>query len=302
MQLVQVAWLAVVGCAVRLLLHWGFEQAPSNPALYTDLPANLLGCAIMGWAVAAPLPRRLWLREMQPGLTRGFCGTLTSFSSWMVASVAAALGCGGNVWCWLTVLYQLFSSWFACEAAFRGGLLLARWQSGRVSLPHETERVALATLRPPPWLPWACLAAVLAGSAAWMAAQPGPFPAALLFAPLGACLRVTLWQLGDWRGTAAANVAACLLSSVAVLMWGGAGQSGVPAVAVGGARLPDMALLAAALSFGFCGGLSTVSSLMNETHQLRLPLAAAYWLGTVAAALAVCFVILAPAYVLIGPF
>jgi CrcB protein len=298
--LVHVAWLAVAGCTVRLLLHWAFQGGPGNPALYTDLPANLLGCLVMGWAVSIAPPRRVWLRDVLPGLTRGFCGSLTTFSSWMVTTVTRALGCGDG-WCWAIVVYQVFASWFACEAAFRLGVLVAHWTAGD-ALPHETDRVTVSSLRPVPWLPCVLLAAVMSGCVAWMAAQPSPFPASLLFAPLGACLRVALWQAGEWRGTAAANVTASLLSCVAVIMWGGTGQSGLPSATPGDDMLPPMAVLASALSFGFCGSLSTVSTLMNETHHMGTERSIAYFLATVLVTLSGCFLVLTPVYYQIRPF
>ncbi len=301
----------MAGAAVRMLLFSSFRTAPLNTALYVDLPANLLGCLVMGVAVQLaiePALPWLWAPPLLQGVTKGFCGSLTSFSSWMVATTMACLSCGGSGWCWAVVAYQIVSTWLMCEGSFRVGQHAGAWLRQQGRFPEETQRVSVASLVGRSWQRWwgwALLLAALVACGAWLAAAPGVFPAALLFSPVGAWLRVALGELGGWRGIMAANIGGSALSSVALLMWSAAGQSGalvaLPSAVASVVRLPDMAVLAGALSFGFCGSLSTVSTLMADCRRLPVGVALGNWMASVVASLALCFVILAPVSSLARP-
>ena len=88
--------LVAAGAIPGALLRWHFEQAGEQLTgglkglVGADFLANMIGCLLIGMLVAQP-PRRarlyLWAAI-------GFCGSLTTFSSWML-ELARALD-GGN--------------------------------------------------------------------------------------------------------------------------------------------------------------------------------------------------------------
>ena len=79
--------------------------------IFADLPANMLGCFIMGLfqngaALGLALPLAIaWLLPyhtlqeksvLHKGITTGFCGSLTTFSGWNSAMVVLLFGTGQN--------------------------------------------------------------------------------------------------------------------------------------------------------------------------------------------------------------
>ena len=126
-----VASFAVAGCLLRIYLGVGFGPSSSggagvtspSSAFFSDLPANALGCAVMGLLAPGASADRLHLlgaEEDRPaagqpalafargsplsspllllGARTGFCGTLTTFASWSqqcVAMLAAGDVLGG---------------------------------------------------------------------------------------------------------------------------------------------------------------------------------------------------------------
>lgn len=190
-------------------------------------------------------------------------------------------------------VYQLFSSWFACQACFFGGQKLAScWGSSE----GDEETVVLVSSLKRDWsLEWSLILFVCAvgAVAVWLGlSNSSVIAAALLFAPLGACLRIELWRAFSFRGTLVANLIGVLCSSLSVLMWRAAGQSHSPIVVVVG-DTPAMATLAAAFSFGFSGALSTVSTLMVETSVLLdFRKAVVLWMVSVTCGLSIAFALL----------
>ena len=91
--------------------------------MFTDLPANALGCFVVGFIASskaldlqdgrnvAILPPQHWLQgahALQTGLRTGFCGCLTTFASWCAACLLAVVdrtfACGmlqpcTHAWC-----------------------------------------------------------------------------------------------------------------------------------------------------------------------------------------------------------
>ena len=96
---VYLALFGMIGCMCRILLKESNQflgMAPGT-ALYTTLPANLVGSLILGALMEGPgthphtasmplfPPEWTWLQlnpPLQRGLRAGFCGSLTSWSSW----------------------------------------------------------------------------------------------------------------------------------------------------------------------------------------------------------------------------
>lgn len=127
---------AVLGAFLRMVLAQLFGQECKNPGtvgwlnagqplcvtsdgetsveggiIFDDLPANLLGCFIMGLMQptnALDLPKEIpvaWLRHnhrfqsnetLHLAIRTGFCGSLTTFSSWNSEMVVMLLGAGHN--------------------------------------------------------------------------------------------------------------------------------------------------------------------------------------------------------------
>lgn len=297
--LLHASWMAMLGVLCRLLLLWLFQFSPATSFAYADLPANVLGSLVMGFSVT---PRSQYVL-LQSAVTKGFCGSLTSFSSWMLATAAALLRCSG-AWCVLSVVYQLLSSWLLCLAAYRLGRLASL--AFAPPIPGETLILSLSpsTCACSGLKAGLCCSGSMAAAALWMALQPGVMPASLLLAPVGAGLRISLGLLFERGGTLASNVLGCVLTCVGLLMWLAAGQEGAPSVAAPGAvSLPALAVLAAAISFGLAGALSTVSTLVHEVWTLSSePAALAYGLITVLLGLAVCLVMAAPVFFRVRPF
>ena len=98
---------AILGCTLRLYTGMLFcnvigitaptstDQVQAQSIVFYDLPANILGCFLMGLFTGS----QHWLLTYFPavftGLTTGLCGTLTTFSGWMLQ--AALLCYNGNV-------------------------------------------------------------------------------------------------------------------------------------------------------------------------------------------------------------
>jgi CrcB protein len=71
---------AIPGALVRWQLELRLPPWPLQGWLNRDLPANLIGCLLIG-LLLVPAPRRARL-FLWGGI--GFCGSLTTFSGWML--------------------------------------------------------------------------------------------------------------------------------------------------------------------------------------------------------------------------
>ncbi|KAL6071484.1 Camphor resistance CrcB protein [Balamuthia mandrillaris] len=93
-------------------LRWSVGQAYQG-VLPSNLFANVLGCVIMGF-LAPQKGLSLWKREgwLYVAMTSGFCGSLTTLSSWMKDAVAA-LGRVEVVHYLLLIFLELFSNFCA---------------------------------------------------------------------------------------------------------------------------------------------------------------------------------------------
>ena len=112
--------LVAIGAIPGALLRWGFEllggrlSGGLRGVIEADFAANMLGCLVLGVVLALPPHRQrtfLWA-----GI--GFCGSLTTFSSWMLQlSITIRDGRYGGS------LLVLFST------------LMRRWLDGRTARP-----------------------------------------------------------------------------------------------------------------------------------------------------------------------
>jgi CrcB protein len=112
--------LVALGAVPGALLRWqsGVQLGPHlGGSAGANLLVNLIGSFLLGF-LAGPIPRRTSLVLM---LGIGFCGSLTTFSSWML-DVVSLIQAGRSAWGLVLVASSLVLGLFA---AF-GGLGLSR--------------------------------------------------------------------------------------------------------------------------------------------------------------------------------
>jgi fluoride ion exporter CrcB/FEX len=118
--------------------------------MFTDLPANMLGCFLMGLLVSgdetlgipidmpvAMLPQKHWFQSLyvtQIGLRTGLCGSLTTFASWNVQMVQ--MMCGNLVIVesqWVSALFGYAVGWMVALKSYEMGrdvaVALHRWNN-----------------------------------------------------------------------------------------------------------------------------------------------------------------------------
>lgn len=120
--------LLAAGAVPGALLRWLLEQraltvgGPWAALLQASLVPNLIGCFLIGLLIVQP-PRRASL-YLLAGV--GFCGSLTTFSSWML-SMAQRLGTGDRLGAMATLMVSLLAG-LALVAL--GAALGRRWLGG----------------------------------------------------------------------------------------------------------------------------------------------------------------------------
>jgi CrcB protein len=272
-----VAAFAMAGELLRALLS--LLTAPLSGVPFPDLAANAVGCFAMG-AVASCRTRllqsarvlvRVEAREaLVVGLSSGFCGSLTTFSGW--SQSASALLLDGHVSHWAVVWLV---GWATAVAAFRAGEHVGAALGGPVETPVVPDE-APRSLLVPPLLALLFFAAFFGVLVATLAGRAADVLLAALLAPLGAVLRCALgWQNRRCRrfpvGTFAANLSGTALLAVLAGVFGRR-----PFVAEIGAQWENVgASMLPIVGVGFCGSLTTVSSLVQEAIVM-LPLRDAY--------------------------
>ncbi len=113
--------LVGLGAVPGALLRWqsGVQLGPHlGGSAGADLLVNLLGSLLLGF-LAGPIPRRTGLLLL---LGIGFCGCLTTFSSWML-DVAKLIQAGRPLWGLLLICASLALGLLSAA----GGLTLSRW-------------------------------------------------------------------------------------------------------------------------------------------------------------------------------
>lgn len=232
--------------------------------------ANGVACLIMGVLTSSTWPtHNKKPHPIHVGLTSGFCGTLSSFSSLVLelftfsanTSYAAYPNPGYGVMAWLLVLFVELA---VSSTAYTVGRYIGSL------LPRIPDRIV-----------WLEKVFVLMGIAAYIANAIliGLIPSwrswtfSVLMAPPGALARYYLSSLNTqppssrWSdfpiGTFIANVLATLLLAIFTLL----NQNGVSHISC---------QVLSGLDDGFCGTLSTISTFIVELHKLRPPKAALY--------------------------
>lgn len=302
------ALFAVLGTLARLgiIALGSFPGAPVGEG--SVLWANFAGCVVMGLLVSNE-SQSLFHRghggasrgaALYAGLTTGFCGSLTSFSSFaldtfrLLANVMPMhrWGAAGGRNFIGVVAYAIATAALSL-AGLQFGAHLARLSA---SLPVPALAAAAAAAGTTPGTATATSAHWLragggillpaAGAAAWTAAialsatrAAAQLPVSCAFAPVGVFARFWLSRTLNPRlkrfplGTFAVNTAAVLV---------------LGAVAVGRTRRAGPACrVLAGVADGFCGCLSTVSTLAVELRNLRTSHSYAYALTTASIGLAI---------------
>ncbi|KAI9149834.1 hypothetical protein H9P43_010013 [Blastocladiella emersonii ATCC 22665] len=304
-----VVLFAVLGAVIRIVVSGGPSAvlAPRTHAIGAttdprDLGAHavtwaalaslyvpqLVGCAVMGWVVQGKAYLSRIYMPLYVGLTTGLCGAITSFSTVAAVSVAPLVVHDGwkSGYPFLFSLILLTTALSSSYAAFRVGTNLGALIRG-TGFPVADPDLGAAPVTYLPARFRGPLSArdgftVAVGAALWTLAIVGAIVThaawgptdgyvqlllSLALAPAGALMRYALGAgvRAPW-GTLAANL-------LAVAVYGG--------VALGTReRGKEAAGYAVAVQLGFCGCLSTVSTLVNEFNGLAPRKGAGYLLVT----------------------
>ena len=205
--LVLLSLFSMLGVLLRCGLHVGLFDALVNVVVFADLAANILGCLCMG--IFATCPNQ----QMKACIGTGFAGCLTTFSSWMVDTSITWLSCTGDWTCPFLGTYQLLASWSVCFVAYRAGLSLGKivWHvkwpgsyAGSTVQFHWTVQSACFVL-------FVC---AVVGCGVSLYFTQHSIPPSLLWAPLGAALRMYLQKWLNHKGIFIANMFGTLLSTL----------------------------------------------------------------------------------------
>jgi fluoride ion exporter CrcB/FEX len=270
-QLLILAFFAIFGALARV----GIIKLTTYPGSYLSgvVWANFSSCLIMGLAVAS---ENAWIYD-QPknntklyvGITTGFCGTFSSFSSMvldiflqsidmeLVSHESYPNGGYGIMECLSVVITQMGLS----ISGFHLGRHMIHFYDPPFHHIHTLENI-LAVAGVLAWIAVICLMAV----SSWRA-----WCFTALIAPIACWMRyyVSLWLNPKNKqfpfGTFTVNIIAVTVLAVVVLLMRGKLKEGGQIVT---SELSCQILQG--LDDGFCGTLSTVSTFVVELHNLRL--------------------------------
>ncbi|KAI8911987.1 CrcB-like protein-domain-containing protein [Powellomyces hirtus] len=275
---------SVIGVLVRvgLLEMHDYDGAPVISIIYPQL----MGCIIIGSVNVWRTSISGWYHPLYVGLATGLCGSITTFSSWSLDTFLALTTTSGvrtawngdNILAGLAITIVVLS--VSCSGVSFGAQIVS-WGS-----PPPAHPATVLVLEHRPWLhrgfgkrDWV---AVAVGGGVWagavvLAVTVTEWKHVLVAAAVGPLGTILRWQLSILNvryptfplGTFIANMLATLLIGVSY-------------------RLSDrstpnprgtLCTLLYALSMGFCGCLSTVSTFVVELNTL--PTCAAYIYATV---------------------
>jgi CrcB protein len=251
---------AILGCYLRIVLT---DATPSGFVNY--LTSQFIGSFVIGIIFVLKT-------EIQPdlfiGISTGFCGSLTTFSSWQVDIVEILVNVpgspssvGGKAYAWFQDQLIGFAVPFA-------GLTFGKHFAKLTMFYLSTKRLQQIFLYQ---LGVASIKglSVIVFLLAWIgvilgaAFVPSITTFSLIFAPFGAWLRFVLSKylnpisLEFFYGTFVANVLGSVISG------------SIFDVMVSLRNLPKLQCASLwAVVYGFCGSLSTISTFVNEIHTL----------------------------------
>ncbi|KAJ3357263.1 hypothetical protein HDU83_008076 [Entophlyctis luteolus] len=305
-----VVLFSVIGVLLRMALNvmGTYDDAP----VFGQLWAQVLGCFLFGAAQGA----RSEISQISPslyvGLTTGLCGTLTTFSSFVLSTFEALAGSTTlalrtdstgfafrNVVSALGFLIVTFSG--ALASLQLGGSVVGAWNEGKqkqkaVQGAHEesrqqrnaesgiTTRMAHGTIAVGAmgvYLTAVCVTAIAARDEDAYEQLLG-WGSACVLAPAGSVLR---WILGRWLnggavsrnlgfplGTFVANVLGTTVRGVAAAVVADFGGSGQESTAA----VVVSAVVGNGIGDGFTGGLTTLSTMAMELQGMRVGAASKY--------------------------
>eukprot|EP00013_Stygamoeba_regulata_P025853 CAMPEP_0177645406 /NCGR_PEP_ID=MMETSP0447-20121125/9229_1 /TAXON_ID=0 /ORGANISM="Stygamoeba regulata, Strain BSH-02190019" /LENGTH=451 /DNA_ID=CAMNT_0019147881 /DNA_START=184 /DNA_END=1539 /DNA_ORIENTATION=+ len=284
-----------MGVLLREFLNWLSSDVldltgsghtdPSNPSLIS----NMIGCAILGLLTTQ---KRHFLanfvhRSVYAGLATGFCGSLTTFSGWMVYSVELLCRYEVPASSIFAVILGFVSSmcslYFGHHCGVVVNVLIARGRPHGFCVPVQTShRFALHHWRGELVILISILATGYTLMPLLMAFVPSTRAAlfALILSPIGTGVR---WQLSRLNlfaglqitrrgkfplGTFLANMIGCICYAFFVILLQCTTEQGNPSSIFTGKGGSALSWVVAGLTAGLCGTVSTVSTMINELYEL----------------------------------
>ena len=260
-QLCLIAAFAVLGVYCRILL------TNATPAGFVNyLSSQFIGSFVLGFVFTTKGDMNL---DLFAGISIGFCGSLTTFSTWQVDIVEMLVGApgspsdaAGKTYVWFQDQCIGFSVPFA-GLAFGKHTADVMAPSLRPALSRMIKFVRKEQVKHVVTsFSLVVCAGAIAGVISVCVLWPGITSFSLIFAPAGAILRFFLSRylntltLNFYWGTFTANI---IGSVVAGILFGVSSRNVYSSLGCDSLW---------GLEYGFCGSLTTISTFVNEIHTL----------------------------------